>query len=47
MHAGDMEFDMAAKNITLFARKVAPKLKDLGTARKHFGPLAKRRVQAA
>ena len=47
MHAGDMEFDLAAKNITLFAKEVAPKLKDLGAARKHFGPLAKRRVQAA
>lgn len=39
LHAGDMDFEMTAKSMTLFAEKVVPQLRDLGTVRKGFGPL--------
>ena len=38
---GDMDFDVTAKSMTLFAEKVAPHLKDLGTVSRNFGPLRK------
>ena len=41
LHAGDMDFDVTAKSMTLFAEKVAPHLKDLGTVSRNFGPLRK------
>jgi hypothetical protein len=34
-----MDFEMTAKSMTLFAEKVVPQLRDLGTVRKGFGPL--------
>jgi hypothetical protein len=33
---------MTAKSMTLFAEKVVPHLKDLGTVSKTFGPLRRR-----
>ena len=42
LHAGDMDFDTTAKSMTLFAREVMPRLRDLGTRSKGFGPLAHR-----
>ena len=44
LHAGDMDFDTTAKSMTLFAREVAPQLKNLGTKRAGFGPLGQRRT---
>jgi alkanesulfonate monooxygenase SsuD/methylene tetrahydromethanopterin reductase-like flavin-dependent oxidoreductase (luciferase family) len=46
-HAGDMDFDMTAKSMTLFSEKVAPQLRDLGSVRKGFGPLPARRKKRA
>ena len=43
MHAGDMDFDMTAKSMTLFAKRVLPELRDLGSTSRRFGPLAKTR----
>ena len=47
LHAGDMDFEMTAKSMTLFAEKVVPQVRDLGTVRKGFGPLPKRRKRTA
>ena len=41
LHAGDMDFEMTAKSMTLFGQKVAPHLKDLGSVSTSFGPYAK------
>jgi alkanesulfonate monooxygenase SsuD/methylene tetrahydromethanopterin reductase-like flavin-dependent oxidoreductase (luciferase family) len=46
-HSGDMEFGTVEKSISLFAKKVAPQLRDLGTLSKRFGPLRKRRSTKA
>jgi alkanesulfonate monooxygenase SsuD/methylene tetrahydromethanopterin reductase-like flavin-dependent oxidoreductase (luciferase family) len=48
LHAGDMEFDITAKSMSLFAEKVVPQIRDLGSVRKGFGPLpAKRKPRTA
>ncbi len=43
LHSGDMDFDLAAKSMTLFAKEVMPKIKNLGTISDGFGPLAERK----
>ena len=47
LHAGDMDFEMTAKSMTLFGQKVAPHLKDLGSVSTSFGPLRKRGAKKA
>ena len=47
LHAGDMDFEMTAKSMTLFGQKVAPHLKDLGSVSTSFGPLRKRGAEKA
>ena len=47
MHAGDMDFDMTAKSMTLFAKSVLPELRNLGSTSRRFGPLAKTRSRRA
>ena len=42
LHAGDMDYATTAKSMTLFAKEVMPRIKDLGTLSQGFGPLAKR-----
>lgn len=43
MHSGDMDFKTTAKSMTLFAKEVVPKLKNLGSVSDGFGPLAERK----
>lgn len=42
MHSGDMSYKNAAKSMTLFAKEVAPQLKDIGTVSSSLGPLKER-----
>jgi alkanesulfonate monooxygenase SsuD/methylene tetrahydromethanopterin reductase-like flavin-dependent oxidoreductase (luciferase family) len=41
-HSGSMDFRTTVKSMTLFAKEVMPRLKDLGTKSDGFGPLAER-----
>ena len=40
LHSGDMDYRTTAKSMTLFAKEVAPQLRELGTVSDTFGPLA-------
>ncbi len=42
LHAGGMDYATTAKSMTLFAKEVMPRIKDLGTKSTGFGPLARR-----
>ena len=45
-HSGSMDFKTTVKSMTLFAKEVLPRLKDVGTKSTEFGPLAERGKKA-